>query len=163
VWGGTDGYQDFADGAAYDPVTDQWRLLAVSPLAARRTPAVWTGSEMIVYGGSSGGDRTTGNGAFALADGAAYDPVGDAWRSIAPGPAHPGFVPVWTGSSMILFAKGGAVVYEPATDTWRTGDFAWGDVPHDDRSPVWTGSKVLLLGSYDGSTGGAVFDPSAIG
>jgi hypothetical protein len=58
-----------------------------------------------------------------------------------------------------MFAKGGAVWYDPVADQWSTGDFSWGDVPHLDQSPVWTGEVVLLLGSYDSSTGGATFTP----
>lgn len=144
VWGGT-GSSTFADGAAYNPTTDTWRLLAPSPLSPRTGPGVWTGSEMIVRSASP--------------DGAAYDPLTDTWRKIASGVAHPGFMPVWTGDLLILFAKGGAVWYNPATDQWASGDFAWGDVAHLDQSPVWTGEVVLLLGSYDGSTGGAAFTP----
>lgn len=155
VWGGSRGSTAYADGAAYNPVTDTWRVLAASPLSARRAPAVWTGSEMIVTGGSNG-DPNSPN---ALADGAAYDPLTDSWRTIAPGFGHPGFQPVWTGELVVLFAKGGAVWYDPLTDQWSTGDMNFGDVPHLDQSPVWTGEVVLLLGSYDGSTGGAVFTP----
>ena len=145
VWGGDSGPTLFADGAAYNPVTDTWRVLSESPLTPRNGPAVWTGREMIVRSGST--------------DGAAYDPVTDTWREIAPGVGHPGFIPVWTGELLVLFAKGGAVWYDPDTDNWSTGDFSWGFVPHLDQSPVWTGKVVLLLGSYDGSTGGAAFTP----
>lgn len=144
VWGGN-GASTFADGAAYNPATDTWRVLAESPLSPRTGPAVWTGSEMIVRSGST--------------DGAAYDPLTDTWRKIASGVSHPGFVPVWTGELLVLFAKGGAVWYDPDTDQWASGDFSWGDVPHLDQQPVWTGKVVLLLGSYDGSTGGAAFTP----
>lgn len=162
VWGGTNGDHEFADGAAYDPATDTWRVLADSPLTARRAPAVWTGTEMLVTAGAGGGDAT-GNGENALSDGAAYDPATDSWRTLRSGLAHPGFTPIWTGSELILFAKGGAVLYDPATDEWSSGDFVWDDIPHDDQSPVWTGSVVLLLGSYDGSTGGAAFIPVSTG
>ncbi|MBI5089270.1 MAG: hypothetical protein HZB15_10560, partial [Actinobacteria bacterium] len=108
IWGGTTGDAELADGAAYDPATDTWRTLAASPLSARRVRAVWTGTEMIVDAGSTGGDRVTGNGEMALSDGAAYDPVTDTWRPITAGFAHPGFVPVWGETQMIMFAKGAA-------------------------------------------------------
>lgn len=160
VWGGNDDTDDFADGAAYDPATDSWRPLPESPLSARRVPAVWTGTEMLVTAGASGGDAT-GNGEFAHSDGAAYDPVTDTWRSIAEGPAHPGFAPLWTGRLLLLFAKGGVVAYDAAADTWHTDDLSFGAVSHDDQSPVWTGTAAVLLGSYFGETGGAVFIPPA--
>lgn len=155
VWGGNRGTTSFNDGAAYNPATDTWRVLAESPLSVRSAPAIWTGIEMIVTAGY-GGDFASPN---ALADGAAYDPSTDTWREIAPGPAHPGFTPVWTGELLILFAKGGAIWYDPDVDRWASGEFVWGDVAHLDSSPVWTGEVVLLLGSYDGSTGGAEFRP----
>jgi hypothetical protein len=171
LWGGQDGVQDDAEGAAYDPVSDAWRSIAPAPLSARRfsgTGAVWTGTEMIVTAGMSGGDRATGNFVMALSDGAAYDPVTDTWRNIGSGPAHPGFSPIWTGTLMVLFAKGTAVMYDPLAARCPAGcapgewsDFFQNVVPHDDVSPVWTGSVVVLLGSYDASTGGAVFAPPA--
>jgi hypothetical protein len=163
IWGGlsteSDVRTDTADGAAYNPVTDTWRVIAASPLSARRAPAVWTGTEMIVAAGSRGGDAT-GNNAMALSDGAAYDPATDTWRKIASGPAHPGFVPVWTGTQMVMFAKGGAVTYDVATDRWMDGCCGGSD-PNASAgdSPVWTGSKVLLIGSFDGVNGGIAFTP----
>ncbi len=160
VWGGTNGAQEFGDGAAYDLAGGGWRRIAPSPLSPRRFRGggVWTGNELLLTAGSTGGEPYGGNGEMALADGAAYDPITDAWRSIADGPAHPGFVPIWTGTHMLLFAKGGVVSYDVAADRWEQG-FDWGAVAHDDSAPVWTGSVVMLLGSYDGTNGGAVFTP----
>jgi hypothetical protein len=58
VWGGcTDDYCEtsFSDGAAYDPVTDDWRLIADSPLTGRMYHmAIWSESEMLVIGGRQG-------------------------------------------------------------------------------------------------------------
>ena len=56
VWGGTysigaDWYY-LNDGKRYDPATDSWTDLEESGLAARTGhSAVWTGSEMILWGG----------------------------------------------------------------------------------------------------------------
>ncbi|MGD9704262.1 MAG: Kelch repeat-containing protein [Acidimicrobiia bacterium] len=161
VWGGTAGDRELADGAAYDPRIDNWRVIADAPLSPRRVRAVWTGTEMIVSAGSTGGDRVTGNGEMALSDGAAYDPLTDSWREISSGLAHPGFVPVWTGSQVIMFAKGGAVVYDVESDRWidtccsDTGGGRGGG----GGTPVWTGTVVLLLGSGDAEAGGATFAP----
>ena len=92
IWGGisteTEDRTAVADGAAYNPVTDTWRVIAESPLSARRAPAVWTGTEMIVAAGAGGAVPVTGNGEMALSDGAAYDPVSDTWRSISSRHAH---------------------------------------------------------------------------
>lgn len=163
VWGGTTGERELADGAAYSPSTESWRTLAAPPLSARRVRAVWTGSEMLVQAGSTGGDSVTTDGAMALSDGAAYDPTSDTWRELAPGLAHPGFVPVWTGEQMVMFAKGGAAVYDVASDRWidtccsETGDGGA-------ARPVWTGMAILLAGSFDSRAGGALFTvPSSAG
>lgn len=57
-----------------------WRLVAPSPLSPRADHSVvWTGREMIVWGGDAGGSY--------FADGAAYDPRRDTWRKIAPAAA----------------------------------------------------------------------------
>jgi hypothetical protein len=54
-------------GAAYDPVADRWQTITVGPLSSRVIhTAVWTGEEMLVWGGMSGD--------VALGDGAAYRP-----------------------------------------------------------------------------------------
>lgn len=58
-------------------------------------------------------------------------------------------------------AKGGAVWYDPAKDEWGSGEMTFGESPHDDQSPVWTGSQVVLLGSYLTTTGGATLTPPA--
>lgn len=108
VWGGGPRVEDgaqFADGAAYDPQSGDWRILADAPIGPRQEhSAVWTGHEMIVWGGT---DRLVAGGAFGglLDDGAVYDPVSDHWTTIADGPLAGRFAQsaVWTGSSMVVF------------------------------------------------------------
>ena len=153
VWGGTTGTSELGDGAAYDPTSDTWTVLARSPLSPRRVRAAWTGSEMIVDAGATGGDLT-GNFEMALGDGAAYDPATDTWRTIASGPAHPAFVPVWTGEEMVMFAKGGASVYHVASNRWTDSCCDPGD---GSGTAVWTGSVTLVVGSDNGNVGGSVF------
>ncbi len=153
VWGGVDEPTEFADGAAYDPATDTWRTIAESPLSPRKVEGVWTGNEMLLDAGWSG----TGT-PFAHADGAAYDPVADTWRSITPGLAHPGFEPIFTGQHLLLFAKGGVVVYDVAADRWVDTCCSEGGAT---GTAVWTGTEALVIGSWDGTTGGAAFTPPA--
>jgi N-acetylneuraminic acid mutarotase len=57
VWGGEMGTWQHPvappHGEAYDPTTDQWTAMTRSPLQARTGAlAVWTGSQMIVWGGT---------------------------------------------------------------------------------------------------------------
>jgi hypothetical protein len=157
LWGGTTGSAELADGAAYDPATDTWRTLAAAPLAGRKVRAAWTGVEMIVAAGSSGGDPVTGNGEFAFGDAAAYDPASDSWRALAAGFAHPGFQPVWTGGRVVMFAKSGAVIYDPTTDAWTDDccDSTWFQ-----STPIALDGRALLVGSSDPTDGGAFYDPA---
>jgi Kelch motif len=71
VWGGVTGGSPSSavppHGETYDPATNQWTAMPEAPLSGRADPAaVWTGRQMIVWGGYH-----TGAG---YADGAAYTP-----------------------------------------------------------------------------------------
>jgi hypothetical protein len=63
VWGGAaDACADgspgpCADGAAWQPASDRWRPITSGQRATPRTGhvAVWTGTEMLVWGGEVGG------------------------------------------------------------------------------------------------------------
>jgi hypothetical protein len=112
------------DGAAYDPASRKWHPIPSAPLAGReRHVAVWTGSEMIVWGG----ENSTG----VLRDGAALSPSTDKWRVIADAPftlREP--LAVWTGVEVLVVGteftpnatprqRERAAAYDPATDRWR--------------------------------------------
>ena len=73
VWGGLTGssptWAPPAHGEAYNPATSRWSALPASPLHGRAFPtAVWTGHQMIVWGGNIPGTTTV------FTDGAAYTP-----------------------------------------------------------------------------------------
>jgi hypothetical protein len=75
VWGGLAGsnptWAPPAHGEAYNPAANQWTALPASPLRGRAFPsAVWTGHQMIVWGGNI--PRATTDIFFT--DGAAYTP-----------------------------------------------------------------------------------------
>jgi hypothetical protein len=71
VWGGVAngiGGRFLADGAALDPATGAWTPLPSAPIRGRdRHVAVWTGQELLVWGGCCAGTQL-------LADGAAFRP-----------------------------------------------------------------------------------------
>jgi hypothetical protein len=155
VWGGSEllepsGEASLHDGAAFDLAEGRWRTLAPAPLQGRSYPAsVWTGTEMIVWGGSNGG--TT------VGDGAAYDPATDQWRLLPAAPIDSMMKPsaLWTGTEMLIlgglrsldgasaFSVREAAAYNPIADSWRR----LGDLPADPMVPypqaVWTGEVVL--------------------
>ena len=77
VWGGDSNLylptqSFFNSGGRYDPVADRWTPTSITGAPAARTQhaAVWTGTEMIVWGGSP----TVGG---------RYDPSTDTWRPVA--------------------------------------------------------------------------------
>jgi N-acetylneuraminic acid mutarotase len=70
-----------SDGAAYNPATNTWTALPAAPIVGRSDPAfVWSGTELIVWGGR------TGSGTF-LTDGARFDPVTKVWTKFSEPPA----------------------------------------------------------------------------
>ena len=76
VWGGWTGTGAAPrippHGLAYDPATGQWSDLPMAPLHGRSYPAgVWTGRQMIVWGGLNYGPRKD----IYYHDGAAYQPA----------------------------------------------------------------------------------------
>lgn len=172
LWGGNegDGARHFADGYAFDPATSTWRMIAHSPLSVRSWPAaVWTGTELLIWGGSDG----SWPGESQLADGAAYDPSTDSWRSIAAAPfANAPIASVWTGTEMLVWgsyrgdASGPGAAYDPVADTWRT--LPDSPVPINDGNAVWTGNEMVVfgadLGAGNSSTTdfavGAAYDPA---
>lgn len=184
VWGGAScqggcagrDLQPHADGAAYDPSTDTWRPLPRSPLAARMGAlAVWSGRELIVWGGKAGEGF--------VADGAAFDPAANRWRSLPPSPlagrlgTPPGTVAqvpgVWTGTEMLVWGEGAGIdspgedlpagaAYDPAADRWRV--LAPAPVPPRIAVPVWTGREMVVWGGQSGVRyfdDGAAYDPVA--
>jgi hypothetical protein len=111
-WGGFDGSY-LNSGARYNPETDRWVDTAVSdaPEARAYPTAVWTGNEMIVWGGSN---ITSG----FLDTGGRYAPNADSWVATTTTNAPAGrrfHTAIWTGSEMIVW--GG----EDSSDPLGTG------------------------------------------
>src|SRR5438093_5479250 len=108
VWGGrsTGGYLN--TGGRYTPSTDSWVATTTTgaPAARYLHTAVWTGSEMIVWGGSDNINVTT-----VFNTGGRYNPSTNSWTATgttnAP-EARAGHTAVWTGSEMIVWGGQGA-------------------------------------------------------
>jgi hypothetical protein len=164
VWGGqstTNTNTLLSDGAAYDPVTGRWRPLAASPLSPRTEQSVvWTGTEMIIWGG-----YTRVSPSFAIAsDGAAYDPTSNTWRTLPPSPltARHSATAVWTGASMVILGGQPAIhtatdqsladgaAYDPTTDAWQLLPDAAAPPHHaiDWLAVAQTGSQLLAWSSW---------------
>jgi hypothetical protein len=150
VWGGT-AYDPvtfdatpFSDGAAFNLANGTWRIIAPAPLAAREQfPAVWTGTEMVVWGGQAV-EHADVDG-VPIHDGGAYNPATDTWRMLPAAPLGSGaqqgriVTLVWTGTEIVLSGGSVTAAYDPATDTWRR----LADRQLSGRAPIWTGRSIV--------------------
>ena len=165
VWGGCGQVSNFceiATGGRYDPVADSWTPVAPSPiLPRRRHTAVWTGTEMVVWGGCRTGSFGDNACEIELGAGGRYDPATDSWLPVsAAGEPSPRtrHTAVWTSSEMIVWGgfpgigptnTGGR--YDPATDTWAPTATAGAPAPRSGHAAVWTGAEMIVWGGCDGS------------
>jgi hypothetical protein len=168
VWGGLPGDPDdhggLRNGAAFDPLARTWRKVSDEPLesGAGRT-AVWTGDEMLVWGGESGKDHRRPD------NGAAYDPETDRWRELPRSPhwSLGNHSAIWTGREMIVWGGVGMSrlgdAFDPSTGEWRTIALA----PIGGRwhhSAVWSGEEMIVWGGRVGedlATDAAAYDPDS--
>lgn len=165
VWGGLlQGEKNTSDtGARYNPEKNTWTPLpAKGALASvRGHQAVWTGTEMIVWGGGHlEGDGPAIN--VGMNTGARYNPKTDSWQPTEINGAPDGrmyYTATWTGSEMIIWGGGDQVVgnfitggrYNPVTDSWIATANTGAPSGRGIATAVWTGEGVLIFG---GSTGG---------
>jgi N-acetylneuraminic acid mutarotase len=167
VWGGDaafSGRSFLNTGGRYNPSTDSWRATSLTnaPSARELHTAVWTGSEMIVWGGHvvnlHGRPQMTNTGGK-------YNPGTNSWivtsRFNAPTP-RTDHTAVWTGSEMIVwggsvggpppFNTGGR--YQPAADSWTATSTTNAPEARRLHTAVWTGSEMIVWGGSSGNTGG---------
>src|SRR5581483_6005282 len=151
-----------APAKATAPVAPGWRPLPPAPIGGRVDhDAVWTGREMVIWGGEPDLDSEP------LTDGAAYDPAAGTWRPVPAAPLAPRYdaTAVWTGQEMIIFggtstdgdilADGAA--WDPATNRWRALP-ASPLGPRDGAVVAWAGDRMVVWG---GATVPPPDDPGA--
>ncbi len=122
-----------------------------SPSPREGHTAVWTGSEMIVWGGYDGATR--------LNTGGRYNPVTDSWVATTTTNAPSGrdeHTAVWTGSEMIVWGGSGGATrlntggrYNPVTDSWVPTSITNAPSPRWEHTAVWTGSEMIVWGGGD--------------
>ena len=101
VWGGIGQTFFLRDGARYDPATDSWTPMSTNAAPSERNghTAIWTGTELIVWGG--------GWGEIGLnSDGRRYDPSTDTWTvmsSVNAPAVRTGHHAVFDGQRMIVW------------------------------------------------------------
>ncbi|MHB8830498.1 MAG: Kelch repeat-containing protein [Patescibacteria group bacterium] len=138
------------------------------PTARDGHTAIWTGSNMLVWGGR------TGVGTY-VKTGGRYDPVLNTWSDTTQtgAPLARAFhTSVWTGAKMIVWggvnnsgttSTGG--IYDPKTDSWKSMTMTNAPQKRYAHNAVWTGSKMFVHGGYQingaGTTTGGIYDPVA--
>ncbi|WP_266223244.1 Kelch repeat-containing protein [Paraliomyxa miuraensis] len=106
-------------GAVFDGRKDAWRMAASTGAPGPRVDAaaVWTGAQMLVYGGR--GPAADGS-LVALTDGGLYDPVSDRWTPLHGGPVLEGRVDATVaGHRVILWDAQRGAIYDLRKGTWR--------------------------------------------
>ena len=172
LWGG--GYRDqpqvltYDDGARYDPASDHWTLLSTNgaPRARYKHTAVWTGAEMIIWGGVMVSGELQKPSYESFNNGARFNPITDRWTPLSqrgtpdPRSSH---LAVWNGTEMIVWGgvgdkseclnSGGR--YDPGLDRWAALSLAAVPAPRfmmRSDAGIWTGSQLLVFGGYDLNT-----------
>jgi N-acetylneuraminic acid mutarotase len=175
IWGGNfydagSGITTFYnDGAKYNPQTDHWTPFTMlgAPAPRRYHSTVWTGTEMIIWGGR--------DNSFVMNTGAKYNPFEDSWRATSPiDTPSPRFAhaAVWTGSQMLVW--GGydgnlllytGALYDPVSDGWAPLSYKDAPIPREFHTAVWTGTRMIVWGGFSFdiipnylNTGG-IYDP----
>src|SRR5581483_1665550 len=149
------------------PPKDIWAPLppAGAPTPRRGHVAIWTGREMIIWGGASQGSL--------LGDGARYNPSTRRWAKMSvDGAPSPRSAPIagWTGEELLVWGgerRGGPLSdgarYDPSTDTWTPISADGAPSARFAATAAWTGSELLVWGGLgpDGIifNDGAGYDP----
>ena len=132
---------------------DTWTSTTLTNAPAVRVghTAVWTGSEMIVWGGY--------NGVF-LNTGARYNPSTDSWTATSTASAPSiryEHTAVWSGSEMIVWGGYNGVWlntgqrYNPSTDSWTGISTTNAPTGRNLHTAVWSGSEMIVWGGYNGT------------
>ena len=142
---GSRGIDTAGSSGAREATTEGWVRLPRSGLGGRtNTAVVWTGSEVLVWGGNVG--------SMYYQDGVAYDPGTGAWRRIdANRWAGPGALHAWTGERLYVVAKRSGAVYDLARDAWADVGYLPDDVMSGFVGLTWSGTD--LYGTVGGSEG----------
>ncbi len=149
-------------GGIYDPASNSW-----SPMSTTNAPsgrglhtAIWTGADMIVWGGVNGANT-----------GGKYNLAGDSWTATSTinAPAYRYYhTAVNTGTYMIIwggndnsvsFNDGGR--YLISGNSWAAVSTVNAPIARYEHTAVWTGEKMIVWGGdVSGFTdNGGIYDP----
>jgi N-acetylneuraminic acid mutarotase len=136
------------------------------PTARFGHTTVWTGQQLLVWGGDLGGGvYSAGGGAYATAS--------DLWQNFstfrAP-TARAGHTAVWTGTEMVIWGGFEALGFSAAHSRYHLGNGEWNAVSttsapaaRDGHTALWTGTRMVIFSGRNNvgllADGGA-YDPA---
>lgn len=135
---------------AWSGYAEGWTELAPPPAWRDGAAVLWTGSQLLYWGGTPRGS----DGSHPQADGFIFDPGAGTWTTMPAAPLA-GVDPraFWTGDEAIFVltsdAGSHAEAFDPSADSWRR--LPDGPAIPDGASSAWTGSDIVLFGG--GSSG----------
>ena len=145
--------------------TDTWAAVQTTgaPSARESFSSVWTGTEMILWGGYNGTTNLDTN------TGGRYNPATNSWSATTTTGApvlRDSHVAVWTGTKMVIWGGGDEVFnakntggrYDPATNTWQATSTTGAAAARLYHTAVWTGAKMIVWGGWAGGTNGRDMD-----
>ena len=164
IWGGTHyspegGSTNPISGAVYNPTSDSWSAMNENdaPKGRSRHSAVWTGTEMMVWGGQAAGGPQ-------LNSGARFNPTSNSWRAISQADAPPSrsdHKAAWTGTQMLVWGSSpfsDIWLYDPADDSWSSASTI--NAPQIQSSGIWTGGELIFWNGNSPSSSGR-YNPSS--
>lgn len=165
IWGGFNSTLalELDDGALYSPSLDRWRSVSTigRPTPRSGNAAVWTGGEVVVFGGTCLDSCMPINN---VGPGARYNPSTNRWAPMStvnqPDPVGP-YGGVWSGTEVLLVRKvspnnGGLAAYSPFGDSWRP--IAPLPAPLTElHHLLWLGTEMFGI---DDNGQGAAYDPA---
>lgn len=171
IWGGATSSLAFTnDGNRYNPITNSWGATTSTgsnlPAARKWHSAIWTGTEMIIWGGHVNGNNNTGG---------RYNPSTNSWglavnTTFAPA-GRQGQSAVWTGNEMIIWggeSGGSPTTYYNDGKKFNPVTNSWGIVISNVNAPsarshhstIWTGSEMIIWGGVGAANTGGRYNAS---
>jgi N-acetylneuraminic acid mutarotase len=157
IWGGDGDDGLLSTGGVYNFTTNSWSPTSNTgaPQARSLHSAIWTGVEMIIWGGY--GVRRTDPNPQVLDTGAKYNPSTSTWTGATSMVGQPSsranHTGVWAGTRMIVWggenvagpvANGG--IYDPGTNSWTPMSEVNAPSARSEHTGVWTGSEMIIWG-----------------
>jgi N-acetylneuraminic acid mutarotase len=120
--------------------------IAGAPSGRANFTAIWTGTEMIIWGGDNSGES-----------GARYSPATDSWIAMPNSSRRQRHSAVWTGNEMIVWGGddpnaysilSAGASYDPKLNTWTALSDSNTPSPCLWHTAVWSGTEMLTFGGY---------------